>query len=53
MLYRVHWHLHDLGIDHPTGKVANRLIAMHRLRHQVQVYPDSLRAEIAPSSWTA
>lgn len=47
MLTRVHWHLHELGIDYPTGKVANRLITMNRLRDQVREGPDSLRAETA------
>lgn len=46
-LNRLHWHLHDLGIDYPTRQVASRLIALVRLRDQVIQQPPSIRAEIA------
>ncbi|MEV4418275.1 IS110 family transposase [Catellatospora sp. NPDC049609] len=46
-LNRLHWHLHDLGIDYPARQVASRLIALVRLRDQVVQRPPGIRTEIA------
>ncbi|WP_433221100.1 IS110 family transposase [Dactylosporangium sp. CS-047395] len=46
-LNRLRWHLHNLDIDYPARQVANRLIALTRLRDQVLQRPQCIRAEIA------
>jgi transposase len=50
ILNRLHWHLHDLGIDYPSGQVANRLVAMSRLRGLLEPCPTSRPTTSAPVS---
>jgi transposase len=47
MINRLHWHLHDLGIDLRPGQSLNRMATLTELRTRVEQRPTDVRVEIA------